>query len=189
MKARIILMSGPCGTGKSTLSRLLAERSAYPGAVHLHTDDFYQYIRKGYIDPWKEEAGDQNEVVINTVVAAAEELLKGGYEVYVDGVIGPWFLMPWLRLAEEGHDIRYVVLRPSEESTVLRAFQREQRAEFPLTGEVIRHMWQSFSRMGDYESHALDTTGQSVSESAAVLQTLLNTDAFRLGKHSDSGKQ
>ena len=52
MTARIVIISGACGTGKSSVSRLLAETSAYEHAVHIHMDDFYQYIRKVYIAPW-----------------------------------------------------------------------------------------------------------------------------------------
>lgn len=59
MAARIVIISGACGTGKSSSSRLLAEKSPYDCAVHIHSDDFYQYIRKGYIAPWLEAAGNR----------------------------------------------------------------------------------------------------------------------------------
>lgn len=65
MAARIVIISGACGTGKSSSSRLLAEKSPYDCAVHIHSDDFYQYIRKGYIAPWLEGSGKQNEVIKN----------------------------------------------------------------------------------------------------------------------------
>ena len=66
MAARIVIISGACGTGKSSSSRLLAEKSPYDCAVHIHSDDFYQYIRKGYIAPWLEGSGKQNEVIKNS---------------------------------------------------------------------------------------------------------------------------
>ena len=47
MTYKLILMSGPCGCGKTTLSRLLAENPAAERTVHMHTDDFYHYIKKG----------------------------------------------------------------------------------------------------------------------------------------------
>ena len=61
MDARIILISGACGTGKTTVVRLLAERAAAARAVHLHTDDFYGCIRKGYIPPWQAGSKAKNE--------------------------------------------------------------------------------------------------------------------------------
>ncbi len=117
MPRKIVLVSGACGTGKSTVSRLLAENSPCRFSVHMHTDDFYQYIRKGYTDPWLDESGDQNETVIEAAAASAARFAADGYEIYVDSVIGPWFLKPWLNLARTGLDVRYVVLRPDEQCT------------------------------------------------------------------------
>lgn len=62
--ARIVMISGACGTGKSSIARVLAEKSTYDCVVHLHTDDFYQHIRKGYIAPWLDDSGGQNETVV-----------------------------------------------------------------------------------------------------------------------------
>ena len=86
MDARIILISGACGTGKTTVVRLLAERAAAARAVHLHTDDFYGCIRKGYIPPWQAGSKAQNETASAAAAAAAEQFAAGGFEVYVDGV-------------------------------------------------------------------------------------------------------
>ena len=102
MTARIVIISGACGTGKSSVSRLLAETSAYEHAVHIHMDDFYQYIRKGYIAPWLDGSGEQKETMIESAAACAQRFSEGGYEVYVDGVIGPWYLGPWINIAEKG---------------------------------------------------------------------------------------
>lgn len=182
MTAKTVIVSGACGTGKSTISKLLAENSSCKMTVCIHTDDFYDYIKKDYIDPWKNEAGDQNEVVVNAVTASAKQFLAGGYEVYVDGVIGPWFLEQWLKLADEGCDVRYVVLRPDEENTVFRAANREQRKEFPLDDEAVRKMWRMFSELGEYEENVVDTTNQTISESAEYIRKLLEDGGFRIGK-------
>lgn len=40
MTARIVIVSGACGTGKTSIARLLAKNSTYDYAVHIHTDDF-----------------------------------------------------------------------------------------------------------------------------------------------------
>ena len=41
---RVVIISGPPGAGKSSVSRRLAEASVYGRAVHMHTDDFYNVI-------------------------------------------------------------------------------------------------------------------------------------------------
>lgn len=180
MTARIVIVSGACGTGKTSIARLLAKNSTYDYAVHIHTDDFYQYIRKGYISPWLDGSGDQNETVIDAVVASTKSFSEGGYEVYVDGVIGPWFLEQWIKLAEEGFDIRYIVLRPDEETTISRAFERTQRDYFPLNRDDIKNVWNSLSDLGKYESNVVDTTTQTIDESVVYIQKMLQRNAFRI---------
>lgn len=178
MAARIVIISGACGTGKTSIAHLLAKNSTYPYAVHLHTDDFYQYIQKGYTAPWSDASGDQNETVIDAVVASTKKFSEGGYEVYVDGVIGPWFLAPWVKLAEEGFDIRYIVLRPDEETTISRAFERTQRDYFPLNRDDIKNVWSSLSDLDKYEANVVDTTAQTIDESMVYIQKMLQRNTF-----------
>ena len=162
------------------MSRILAQRTDAVQAVHMHTDDFYSYIQKGYIEPWKEEAGDQNETVIGAAAACAKFYADGGYDVFVDGVIGPWFLDAWNACAKQGADVRYVILRPSREETVRRGLEREARAEFPLTQAVFTQMWDMFSALGDHEKFTVKTDGQTAEETAALVLDRLAAGEFKL---------
>ncbi|MCU1430777.1 MAG: shikimate kinase, partial [Actinomycetia bacterium] len=55
----IIVVSGPGGVGKSTVSHLIA--AAFDRSVHLQTDDLMASVVKGWVDPNLPEAGHQNE--------------------------------------------------------------------------------------------------------------------------------
>jgi len=180
MSARIIIISGSPGAGKTTIARILAENSIFEKAVHIELDDFWQYIRKGYIHPWEDNSGDQNETVVEAVAASAKRYSEGGYEVFVAGTIGPWFIDPWIKIAKNNVDVRYVVLRPNEETTVSRVAGRTQRDSFPLNIEIVKNLWSSFADLGIYESHTVDTTSQTIEESAAVIQKMLAENAFRI---------
>jgi hypothetical protein len=147
-------------------------------AVHLHTDGFYTAIRKGYIAPYMPEARTQNEVVIGAIAAAALGYARGGYEVFVDGIVGPWFLAPF----EEACAVvplDYVVLRPSQEETVKRGLERSGKHALRDEG-VIRAMWNAFSSMGRLGSHVLDTTGLTAEATAGAIREGRDAGRFRL---------
>ena len=180
MSARIIIISGPPGAGKTTLARLLSEDSAHEKAANIHLDDFWQYISKGYIEPWLSESGKQNKTVVEAAADSAERFYKGGYEVFVDGLIGPWFIEPWRRIAGKGTDVRYIILRPDEETTVMRATTRKQNDYFPLSVQIIKDLWDDMNNLGEFEPHVVNTSGQTIEESAAVIQKMMDGNNFRI---------
>jgi hypothetical protein len=180
MPARIVIVSGPPGAGKSTIARRLATRSDEALAVHLHTDDAYGYIRKGFVAPWMPQAQAQNIVVMDAVAATAATFACGGYEAFVDGIVGPWFFDPWLRVAESySLDLRYVALLPDEAVTVARATARTTPGAMTDEG-VVRTMWGHFQTYAPAEGHVLDTTGHSVDETLATIRDGLAAGRFVL---------
>ena len=108
---RIVLLSGAPGTGKSTAAALLARDSQLEASLTLRTDSFYEALGKGAVPPHLPGSETQNQVVIEAFLAAAECFAQGGYDVIVDGVVGPWYLAPWLAAARKGTEIHYFVLR------------------------------------------------------------------------------
>ena len=106
-------MTGPPGAGKTTAARLVAD--ALPRSVHLHADDFWDYIRSGRIPPHLPESKQQNELVMRVVAEAAVGYAEGGFDVVVDGIVGPWFIGVFRTLTAE-HDLalHYFVVRPDE---------------------------------------------------------------------------
>lgn len=117
----LIVVAGPPGAGKSTVARLLAD--GFDRSALVVGDDFFAFVRQGYIDPWLDEADQQNDVVIQAAAAATGRLVTGGYQVVYDGVIGPWFAATFLA-ATGLEELQYAVLLPSLDCCLSRVRSR-----------------------------------------------------------------
>ena len=51
------------------------------------------------------ESNEQNLIVIEAFLEAVKRYARGGYDVIVDGIVGPWFLEPWLNIVQEHYEV------------------------------------------------------------------------------------
>ncbi|MGG5370877.1 AAA family ATPase [Enterococcus sp. AZ196] len=178
-QGRIVIITGTPATGKSTLASLLAYQSDKEKSVHMHTDDFYHFIKKGRIAPHLKEAHLQNKIVINAFLEATKVFAKNGYDVIVDGIVGPWFLDPWFQAAKDGFDVHYIILRASKEETLTRGRNRNKLDE-ATNLELIQTMWDQFNQLGEFEAHVLDTTTQTIEQSLDQVRQCIQDHSMRL---------
>ncbi|WP_107087943.1 AAA family ATPase [Streptomyces sp. XY152] len=173
----MIVLTGPPGAGKSTVAQLLADHLT--PSVHLHSDDFWRYIKQGWIAPYLPEAHEQNQVVLRVMVSAAFGYAEGGYQVICDGIVGPWFIDLFRVTARErALPLSYVILRPDQHTTLERA---TSRADDALTDpEPIRSLHDQFSNLGAYEAHVLDSTDLAAEATADSILHGVGTGAYLL---------
>lgn len=168
----ILILTGTPGSGKTTTAKLLAMQSGST-KVHLHSDDFWHFIKNGAIPPYLPEADRQNSVVIDALAKAAASYARGGYFVIVDGIIGPWFLEPFRATSLPLH---YAVLRPSLENAIRRC---HERGDETITPEAIAALHEQFSSLGDLERHAFLVDGKSREEMVDMLTDAIKSGAIR----------
>lgn len=168
-QGKIVVITGASGTGKTTTASIIAKESDMEKSVHMYTDDFYHYLSKGAIPPHLPESNEQNQVVIEAFLEAAKRYARGGYDVIVDGIIGPWFLKPWLDIVQEGYEVHYIMLRANKEETMKRAVNRA-KLDRETNIELVESMWEQFHNLGIYESNVIDTTIFLIQDTVSVIK-------------------
>ena len=152
MSAPLIVLSGPPGSGKTTVGAQLAERFAR--SAHVLGDHFFRYICGDWKDPSTSEANEQNGIVTDISVRAAGGYSAAGYTTVLDGIYGPWFLEQ-VQAAAGDLELHYLVLRCDLDTALDRAIKR---SETPAPEAVVRKMHGHFDQLGQYEAFVIDTT-------------------------------
>jgi cytidylate kinase len=145
----LLVIAGPPGVGKSTVAALVADR--LPRSVLVEGDAFFDFVRRGFVEPWRPESHTQNEVVVEAAARAAGRFARD-YPTAFDGVVGPWFVDRFLD--GSGLDaIDYAVLLPDVDVCVQRVMTREGHVF--RDEEAARAMHDHFVRAGVESRHVV----------------------------------
>ncbi len=169
---KIIFISGPCGSGKTTFAdayaRYLVERDHKPVYV-IHGDDFH----RGFMEP--EEKGAffvdgqaSNQVLWNDmlrfnwdcIITTAQRALQDNLDVVIDYVVEDE--LPRVRkLAERSHvPLYYIVLTADAEEIEKRI---QNRGDTDLTGRAL-FLKKKLEAMPENQGHLYNNTGKETED-------------------------
>jgi cytidylate kinase len=163
----LLVVTGPPGAGKSTVARIVADRSRR--SVLVEGDAFFAFLATDRIEPWLPESSEQNTVVTRAAAAATGCFVRAGYTTVYDGVLGPWFLRQFIE-ASRLAAMDYAILLPPVEECVKRvagrsghgftdeAATRKMHAEFEhaeiADHHVVKGAWPAAEHVADILSTA-----------------------------------
>jgi predicted kinase len=174
--APLIVVSGPVGVGKTTVSRLVA--AEFGRSVHLEIDDFMAAIVSGWVDPSTPEAAAQHEAVGGALAVSAMGFAGDGYTTVVDGHFFPGNVAGLAAACTaRGIASHYVVLTASPETCWARARDRGA-GRWPLEAEPVAALHTRFAALDVDPRHVVDASGTPDEARDAVLSAFR---ADRLG--------
>jgi adenylylsulfate kinase-like enzyme len=117
---RVIMLSGPIGSGKTTVARLLLPLLPTPTS-YIEGDMFWAYIANGGVRTKRENF----HTIMRSMTAAALPFARSGFTVLLDFSTPPHFLRT-VRAILRDIPFDYAVIRPSIQTCAYRAAGRSE---------------------------------------------------------------
>jgi chloramphenicol 3-O-phosphotransferase len=163
---RVLILSGPVGSGKTTVARPLVPHLRDP-ACCIEGDAFWPFV----VRPGKRDRRQNFHTIMRSMTAASIPFARSGFSVLLDFSIPPDFLATARTILKEiGFD--YVVLRPGLEVCARRA---AERSEGPIADYKPYH---DFCDVFKSVESALSDDATAPKELAARIRAGLASGAF-----------
>lgn len=163
MAAPLLIVSGPPGSGKTTVSARFAEH--FGRSTHVRGEHFWRYIVGDWQDPSLPEADEQNALAVHISAKAAARYAKEGYTTALDGPYGPWYI-DQVKSAAHGIETHFAVLRTDLATCLARC---ESNPNYANEGAALRRMYEHFNELGQFEKFVIDTSHTTPQEATDML--------------------
>lgn len=152
----LYIITGPPGVGKSTVSKVLAEKKEKSALIE--GDDIYHLVCGGYVKPWLE--GNHLEVFWENCIDLIENFLNRGYDVIFNYICTPEDI-EGLKNKIRNTKIKFSILVVDEATIIKRDKMRQIDCQM---GERSVLLLNEFKAIGYIKKYYLDTTFLNVEE-------------------------
>lgn len=164
----LYIITGPCGVGKSTISKKLAEQ--FDLSCHINADLLYHMVVGGIIEPWKDKT--KVDLLWRNIISLVNNFTSEDYIVVLDYIVFPERLkhLNELKLKLKLR-VKYVVLTADEDTI------RERVSLRPEDYERAIELLEEFKGKGIDDKYLIDTSSKSIEK---VVEIIMKEDRFIL---------
>lgn len=168
MSSKLILITGPTGSGKSTLSLALAKKLGH--CVYLDIDHVKHMIVSGFSFTTRENGEkvwhySEWKLVGETIGFLCQNFLKNGFDIIVGGYMHE---EGWRQLEKQVIPTHKFLLMPSKETIKFRDVERDSK--YTMGDDAIQEHFDYINQKEVFKDFAvIDSTDQTVDQTLDVL--------------------
>ena len=167
---KVIIITGPPGSGKSTISEKLAE--SFDKGVVINVDKIRHMIKGGYTNPWENNVSSQKQkmLAIKNACDLANNFSKSGFCVFIDDVITK---KESLNLYEKflGSKIDLFLLLPSKKILIERDSKRKKDE---IMGKRAIELYEKFYLVkGQFDWNVIDNSSLNIEATVKEIKKYL----------------
>lgn len=179
----ILLIVGTPASGKSTVSRAIAEQSAK--GIHIPVDDLRSMVKGGIIHPglvWPLELIRQLELARQTAIDMALRYQGAGFLITIDDFWDPFSQLQEYTPLFSRPNVLQIILKPAISVTFARNHARNPPSEFrDVLDDGIQKVYESLDKqeaaLKAQGWHIFDTSNDTTEASVARILGLLETSS------------
>ncbi|MBI4973610.1 AAA family ATPase [Candidatus Roizmanbacteria bacterium] len=153
----ITIITGPPGAGKSTISKLYAQKQ--PNCVRIETDDMRHMVVSPHKAPWQGEEGNrQLKLGIRNTCLLTHEFIKEGFEVVIVDFLTE-YTFPFYKESLEKYNLKIIQLTATFDELKKRFIQRGKS----VTEEEFKMLY-DMQKLFTHFDYLIDNTALSPEE-------------------------